>query len=316
MPELSVIVPLHNERPVLPQFLAELTPVLQGLDLPYEVLLVDDGSSDGTADAADALAHDDPHLCVIRLTRNFGKEAAMAAGLSAAAGRAAILMDGDLQHPVSVVPQLVAAWRDGAEVVNAVKEARGREGVAYRLSAWAFNRLMGAALRHDFDRESDFKLLDRSVIDVIASLPERTRFFRGLVAWVGFRTAQVPFAVAPRAGGHTSWSPLGLVTYSVRNLVSFTSLPLRLVAATGFVVTGLGMLLGAQTLWTWARGLAVDGFSTTILSVLIMGGFQLLALGVVSLYLSAIYEEVKQRPLFVVRKPEPPDSEDRSGPVA
>ncbi|MEM6928229.1 MAG: glycosyltransferase family 2 protein [Myxococcota bacterium] len=309
--DISVVVPLHDEAQVLPAFVEALEPVLASLERPFEIVLVDDGSRDDTGRLVDQLA-DRPGIVGVRLSRNFGKEAAMAAGLEAARGRAVVLMDGDLQHPVQVVPKLVAAWDMGADVVNAVKEDRGHEGLAYRAAAFGFNRLMSLATGEDFERQADFKLLDRSVVDVIVDLPERTRFFRGLVGWVGFRTAEVPFRVADRAAGHTSWSTVGLVTYSLRNLVAFTSLPLRLVAAAGFTVTGLGALLGVQTLWNWARGEAVDGFTTTILSVLIIGGFILLALGVVSLYLSAIYEEVKQRPIYLVRRPPP---EKRDAPV-
>lgn len=304
-PELSVVAPLHDEAPVVPTFVGALVPVLQQLELSFEIVLVDDGSTDGTGSVIEALSTEDPRIVPVCLSRNFGKEAALSAGLSVTRGRAVVLMDGDLQHPVELLPELVTAWRSGADVVNAVKADRGDEGLAYRASAWAFNRIMGAALRDDFGRQSDFKLLDRSVVDVVVSLPERTRFFRGLVSWVGFRTVEVPFRVAARAGGETSWSLLGLVRYSVRNLVAFSSAPLRGVAFTGFSVCGLGLLLALQTLYNWQRGAAIDGFTTTILSVLLVGGFNLLALGVVSLYLSAIYEEVKGRPLFVIRSPRP-----------
>ena len=302
-PELSVVAPLHDEASVAPAFVEALAPVLQRLELSFEIVLIDDGSTDDTGAVLSALARDEPRIVVVRLSRNFGKEAALSAGLSVARGDAVVLMDGDLQHPVALIPELVARWRAGADVVNAVKAHRGDEGAAYRASAWAFNRLMGAALRDDFGRQSDFKLLDRSVVDAIVALPERTRFFRGLVAWVGFQTAEVPFQVAERVGGDTSWSLTGLIRYSVRNLVAFSSAPLRGVAVAGFTISGLGLLLALQTLYNWARGAAIDGFTTTILSVLLVGGSNLLALGVVSLYLSAIYEEVKGRPLFVVRRP-------------
>lgn len=307
--ELSVVVPLHDEAPVLPAFLDALRPILEGLERPYEIVLVDDGSRDGTGEAITDAARVDDTIVAVRLSRNFGKEAAMAAGLEAARGRAVVLMDGDLQHPVDVIPVLVAAWDAGAEVVHGVKQDRGREAWLYRLAAGGFNRLMSWALDQDFERQADFKLLDRIVVDVIVGLPERTRFFRGLVGWVGFQTAEVPFQVAARAGGRTSWSVFGLVGYSLRNLVAFTSLPLRLVAGLGFAFTGFGVVLSFSTLYNWYRGVAVDGFTTTILSVLIMGGVNLLALGVASLYLSAIYEEVKQRPLYLVRRPEDRDAE-------
>lgn len=305
-PDLSVVVPLHDEEQVLPSFVAALEPVLDRLELDWELVLVDDGSVDGTARVMRELAGD--RVIPLFLARNFGKEAAMAAGLEAATGRGVLLMDGDLQHPVEAIPAFVDAWRGGADVVNGVKVDRGREGLVYGLFAGLFNRLMGLALDHDFVRQSDFKLLDRGVVDVIVGLPERTRFFRGLVAWVGFETAEVPFTVQARHAGRTSWSGWGLVLYSLRNLVAFTSVPLRLVAAMGFLCTAFGALLGVDTFVNWQQGRAVDGFTTTILSVLIMGGVNLIALGIMSLYLSAIFEEVKRRPLFVVRARNESDS--------
>ncbi len=302
--ELSVVVPLYNEALVVPRLVSRVVEVLEALDRPFELVLVDDGSADGTAAAISAQAREEPRIVPVVLSRNFGKEAALAAGMEVAAGRAVVLMDGDLQHPPEVIPELVAKWDAGAHVVHGVKEDRGEETGIYRLASAVFNGLMTWAIGRDFRRESDFKLLDRLVVDAVNDLPERVRFFRGLVAWVGFETAEVPFRVAARAGGDTSWSLYGLAKYAVRNLVAFTSLPLRIIAGLGFVATGLGLLLAIQTLWNWSTGGGVDGFATTILSVLLVGGANLLSLASVSLYVAAIFEEVKARPLYLMRAPE------------
>ena len=307
IPELSIVVPLHDEARALPVLIDALVEVLEPLGLSFEIVLVDDGSSDDTAAVMADRAQADPRIVDLYLARNFGKEAALAAGLTAAQGRGVVLMDGDLKHPPEVIPKLAERWHQGAEVVNAVETPQEDEGWAFRTAASVFHRLMGHGFDRSRARPTDFKLLDRTVVDILERLPERNRFFRGLVAWVGFHTAEVPFVVADRFSGTTSRSVWGLVRNSVRNLVAFTSLPLRLVASAAFAVCGFAVLLALQTFAVWAMGYGVDGFATTILAVLIVGGMNLLGLAVVCLYLAGIYEEVKGRPVFVVR-PKPQES--------
>lgn len=305
-PELSVVVPLYDEALVVDALVAAVGDALAPLGRSYELVLVDDGSTDGTAERLEALAAaPDARVIPVWLARNFGKEAALSAGLDAARGQAVILMDGDLQHPPALLPELIARWDAGFDVVNGVKADRGREGAVYKLLSEVFYRLLGGALGSRMREQSDFKLLDRQVVDAVRSLPERRRFFRALVVWVGFRTASVPFKVAPRAAGSTSWSRLGLVRYAVRGLVSFSSLPLQVIAWLGFAVTGAAALLAVDTLRHWAIGIAVSGFTTTILAVLGMGGAILVSLGVIATYLAAIYDEIKQRPVFVARRARP-----------
>jgi dolichol-phosphate mannosyltransferase len=197
---------------------------------------------------------------------------------------------------------MVAKWDEGFDVVDAVKADRGREGLPYRVASEAFYALMGEHGGRSLRGSSDFKLLDRQVVDAVLRCPERNRFFRGLVAWVGFRVARVPFEVQARAAGVTSWSRRGLVAYSVRNLMAYSSAPLRLVAWMAFVTIGLDVLLAIQTFWNWARGTAVDGFTTVILALGALCGLILLSLGIVALYLAQMYDEQKSRPLFIVRE--------------
>jgi dolichol-phosphate mannosyltransferase len=211
-------------------------------------------------------------------------------------------MDADLQHPPELIPQLVALWRQGNEVVSAVKQSRGREGLLYRAMSGLFNAMMGSAAGASFRGASDFKLLDREVIDALARCPERNRFFRGLVTWVGFRTAQIPFDVRDRVAGRTKWSGTGLIRYSMRNLIAFTALPLKLVATAGFVTLVLAAGLAVQTLWRYLSGRAVSGFTTVILLQLIIGGLLLTSVGVIAIYIAEIYDEVKERPMYVVKK--------------
>lgn len=305
--DVSVVIPAYNEADVVERCLdvvrAQLGGHLAKTARSFEIVCVDDGSRDGTPEALRLASEADPRVRVVSLSRNFGKEAAMAAGLEAARGRAVLLMDADLQHPPDLIPRMVDLWGEGNEVVSAVKEARARESLVYRAMAGLFNALMGGAAGQSFRGSSDFKLLDRQVVDALAACPERSRFFRGLVTWIGFKTAEIPFTVAARAGGETKWSLGGLVRYSMKNLIAFSSMPLKLVAAMGFGTLVFAAGLGAQTLYRYLAGQAVSGFTTVILLQLILGGLTLTSLGVIALYVAEIYDEVKRRPVFVLRRP-------------
>ena len=303
MPDVSVVLPIHDEAPVLKATLDVVRDTLVGSAVAFEIVCVDDGSVDGSTKLLAAFAETDQRIRYVPLSRNFGKEAALAAGLSTARGRAVVLMDADLQHPPELLPKMLELWQSGYDVVNAVKQARARESFSYRFMAWLFNVLIGGAAGSSFKGASDFKLLDRQVVEAVLECPERNRFFRGLVAWVGFSVVDVPFSVAPRAAGTTKWSTWGLVAYSVRNLLAFSSLPLRLVAVAGFVTLILSLGLAVQTLYRYVRGDALSGFTTVILLQLLLGGLLLTSVGVIALYLSEIYDEVKRRPVFVIRRP-------------
>jgi dolichol-phosphate mannosyltransferase len=201
-----------------------------------------------------------------------------------------------------LIPKLIALWREGADVVNAVKRDRGRESVLYKSAARVFYALLGGAMGYEMRSQSDFKLLDRQVVDQVRTFKEQHRFFRGLVAWVGFRVAEVPFEVQPRSAGRASFTGLKLAHYAIRNLMSFSSFPLVAIAWLGFMTTGLAVLLALQTLFNWAVGRAVSGFTTAIIVTLIIGGVNLVCLGIVAVYQSVMYDELKSRPRFIVRR--------------
>jgi glycosyltransferase involved in cell wall biosynthesis len=303
-PEISVLLPMFNEEDVLEETLAVVCAEVEKATDSFEILCINDGSTDRTGALLGRAAAADPRVLPLELSRNFGKEAAMAAGLDHARGQAVLILDADLQHPAQLVSQMVKAWRDGADVVSGVKESRGKEGLAYGLMARGFNALMGTATREgDFRGSSDFKLLDRQVVEALKACPERHRFFRGLVAWVGFRTVDIPFHVQERAGGTTKWSTTALIRYSLRNLLSFSALPLRLIAVTGFSMLVFSALMGAWTMYRYVRGDALSGFPTVILLQLILGGLLLTSLGVISLYLAEMFEEIKRRPIYLYRAP-------------
>jgi dolichol-phosphate mannosyltransferase len=254
-------------------------------------------------------AQDDARISFIAFTRNFGKEAAIHAGLEQARGDVAIVLDSDLQHPPSLIPQMLDMWRGGAFVVEAVKSHRGVESLSGKLFAKTFYFLFRHLAGLDLAGHSDFKLLDRKVIDTYLAFPERHRFFRGLIEWAKFPSAQIPFSVPERAGGTSQWNKLKLIRYAVNNLTHFSSLPLRLVTYIGLSTLCIGTLVGIVSLVQKFRGAAVDGFTTVNLLVVLMGGAILLGLGIVGHYLALIYDEIKGRPSYLV-KPWKKDASD------
>ena len=302
-PLLSVVLPCLNEASHLESSLERIAEVVRGIEgLTLELVVVDDGSTDETWSIVERCATRLPGLVGLRFARRFGKEQALCAGLENARGDAVLVMDADLQHPPELIPEMVRAWREeGFEVVEARKTDRGDEGFLYRLEARLFYSLLKRVSGIDLDGASDFKLLDRRVVDAWAEMPERNLFFRGMSAWLGFRRKEVPFAVAPRAGGTSGWSARRLVRLAVTGVTAFSTVPLHLVTFVGVVFLGFSVLLGVQTLYNKLADRAVDGFTTVILLVLIVGSMLMLGLGVIGTYVSRIYDEVKGRPRYVVR---------------
>lgn len=303
---LSVIVPAYNEVAVLPLLVEEVEKVLADVGCSYELVIVNDGSSDDTESYLASLSVENPNVTAVNLSRNFGKEAALAAGLESASGKCLAFIDADLQHPPDLIRVMYDEWLKGSDIVNAVKRQRAKEGRVYRLFAHAFNRLMTGMIGNNMSGASDYKLIDRQVADVLLDCPERNRFFRGLVAWVGFRVTDVEFDVHERELGDSKWSLWSLIRYSIANIVSFSAWPLRAVGIAGFVMAALGFVLLIQTLVRYLMGEAASGFTTVIAVQLLLSGMLLTALGVVSIYLSHMYEEQKQRPLFIIRRPRTP----------
>ncbi|MCG5498947.1 glycosyltransferase family 2 protein [Ectothiorhodospira variabilis] len=299
---VSLIVPAHNEGAHISQSLRTiLSEARKAQNVRYELLVVDDGSTDETATQALALAQEGEAVRVLSFTRNFGKEAAIQAGLEHAEGDAVILLDADLQHPPELIPEMVRLWCAGLPVVHAVRtrppERRWGSDWSARLFYWLFRRMAGI----DLSGQCDYKLLDREVVDAYLSWPERQRFFRGLVSWAAYPSASIPFSVPPRSSGQSRWSTLGLLRYAVTNLTSFSALPLRLVAGLGLLTLVAGSAVGLHSLFLKLSGQALDGFTTVIVLVSALGGMTLLALGIVGHYLSRIYEEIKGRPSYLIR---------------
>lgn len=297
---LSIVLPAYNEE----QNIANTVQVLSGLldenAIDYELVFISDGSRDGTFPEILKAAAANPRIKGAQFSRNFGKEAGIFAGLELAAGDAVIVMDCDLQHPPQVIPQMWKLWQDGAEVVEGIKSRRGRESLGYKLSAGLFYRIMSRMIRMDMNSSSDFKLLDRKVVDVLLGLPERNTFFRALSFWVGFRTEKVSYEVQERQFGKSKWSFWSLMKYAITNATSFSTLPLQLVTVMGGVSIFFSVVLAVQTLVKFLMGTAVEGFTTVILLILIIGGFLMLSLGIIGHYIARIYEEVKGRPKYII----------------
>lgn len=312
LPEVSILLPMFNEAEIVEESVAEVVELMSRTGRSFEVVCVDDGSTDDTPTLLGAMSSTDPRLVPVRFSRNFGKEAALSAGLEVARGRAVVILDADLQHPPGLIPEMLQRWDEGFEVVDAVKAKRGAESWLYKAAARLFNMLMGGALGGDLSGASDFKLLDRQVVDTLLECPERNRFFRGLVAWAGFRVAQVRFEVAERAAGRSKMGTFSLVAYSLRNLVAFSAVPLRVVSWIGFITVLAGTILALQTLYVYLSGEAVSGFTTVILLIYWLCGLILASVGVVGFYLSHMYEEQKARPIFVVRKPRASGADSKS----
>ncbi|MEN6626095.1 MAG: glycosyltransferase family 2 protein [Candidatus Sumerlaeia bacterium] len=300
-PVLSIIIPVYREAAALLHNFLEIEKHAAATGLSHEYILVDDGSPDGTWEVVKSLRDGSRRLEGIRFSRNFGKEAAISAGLARARGAAAIVMDADLQHPPELIPEMVRLWRDERyDVVEAVKVDRGRESLPYKMSAHLFNWLMCRLTGYQFAGASDFKLLDRRVVDAWLTLGETNTFYRGLVSWMGFRHAQVPMRVAERIGGGTAWSTLRLAKMAVLALTSFSSMPLHIISLLGGILIALGSVMAAWTIVRWVMGWAVAGFTTVILLQVMIGGILATSLGIIGVYLSQIYAEIKRRPRYLV----------------
>jgi polyisoprenyl-phosphate glycosyltransferase len=301
-PALSIVSPVHNEGASLPAFVTAVHAALADLHLDYEVVLVDDGSRDDTWERIRAAAAADPRVRGLSFSRNFGKEAAMRAGLEEACGLAVVVIDADLQHPPDVIPAMVAAWCEGAEVVEAYKRNRPDQRLASRSASrlfnWGFSRLTDVELAD----ATDFRLLTRPAVEALLAMPERSSFFRGTSTWIGFRRARVGFEVAPRDAGQTRWSVRSLARMAIDAITAFTPAPLRLVTVAGIVFALFAVVLGVQTIWQWAAGDAIQGFTTVILILLVQGTFVLVGLGIIGEYLARVHDEVKGRPRFIVAR--------------
>ena len=297
---LSVVVPVYNEEETIEHLMTAVQSVLDAEGISFEMIFVDDGSTDGTYEKIVNLSRSEINIRGYRFSRNFGKESAVWAGLEKAEGDCVVVMDCDLQHPPETLPEFYRLWEQGYEVVEGIKTSRGKESVIKKFLSGVFYGIITFLSGLDMRASSDFKLLDKSVVKELLRFRERDAFFRGLSYWVGFSRAKVEYVVAPRRFGSTKWGFFGLVKYAVNNIAGFSTAPLQLITVAGLILTVLFAGVAVQTLVRFVNGEAVEGFTTTILLILLVGGGLMTGLGIVGLYIAKIYEEVKARPRFII----------------
>lgn len=299
---LSVILPSFNEQDNIHRTYHVIHKILSSASIPYEIIFIDDGSSDQTYQRIRELANEYSEVKGISFSRNFGKEAAIFAGMEASCGECCLIMDCDLQHPAELIPEMYRLWKEGYEVVEGVKSSRGKENPIHALCAKGFYSLISRASGIDMSNASDFKLLDRKAIDSLLIMPERAPFFRALSSWVGFRTVTIPFEVQEREIGTSKWSAWSLVKYAIHNITAFSGAPLQIVTFLGWIMFLCSVVLGIEALSRYFMGTALEGFTTVILLQLWIGSILMISLGIIGHYISRIYDEIKARPRYLISK--------------
>jgi polyisoprenyl-phosphate glycosyltransferase len=297
---LSVVVPVYNEEETLPELYQRLNAAL-GAEW-HELVFVDDGSRDGSWAALRLFADADPRVRLVRLSRNWGHQAAITAGLDAARGDAVVVMDGDLQDPPELIPQLLARWREGYDVVYAVRTERAGESPFKRATASLYYRLLGRLSGSGIPADAgDFRLMSRRVVDALAAMPERARFLRGMTSWVGFRQTGVEYRREARYAGESKYPLRKMLRFALDGITSFSTVPVRLVAWLGFALVGFCLAVLGWALYTrFFTSEATPGWTSLLVVVLLLGGVQLLSLGIIGQYVARIFDESKQRPLYFV----------------
>lgn len=313
---LTLVIPAFNELLNLDRLIAGLVPVLERLNLQWNIIFVDDGSTDGTSEKVHELHKNDSRIGLIEFSRNFGKEIAIAAGLQRASGHAVVIMDADLQHPPELIEDFIQLWRIGYQMVYGQRTDRDSDNLLRRSSSRMFyrlfERLSGTRLP---EGAGDYRLLDRKAVDALNSMPERARFTKGLYSWIGFRSVGVPFHIPPREEGKSRFRISTLLNFAIDGVVSFSTLPLKVWSYVGLVISIISFIYAAiLVIETLVFGIDVPGFPTIVVSIMLFSGVQLMSLGIIGEYIARIYEEGKGRPLYIVadeiREPNANDDTD------
>ena len=299
---LSIILPSYNEEKMIPIAANRLGEILIPENIDYELVFVDDGSRDSTWQQIQDVAKTDSHVVGVHFSRNFGKEAAMFAGLEEAKGDCCVVIDCDLQHPPEKIVDMYRLWEEGYEVVEGIKEDRGEESGMHRFAANSFYGIISKLTGIDMGSSSDFKLLDRKVVDTLNQLPERNVFFRALSFWVGFKKTEVSYRVQERMEGESKWSTKSLIKYAITNITSFSSAPLHIVTILGFIMAAVAVIFSIISLVQKFMGVALGGFTTVIVLLLFIGSVLMISLGIMGYYIARIYDEIKGRPKYIVSR--------------
>ena len=298
---LSIVIPLFREGSHFRDSFNRIDSCARETGITFEFILVDDGSDDDTWQVISEICREEPNVRGLRFSRNFGKEAAIHAGLEHARGNAVIVMDGDLQHSPEMIPGMVYAWiEEGFQVVNVVRSGRGGRSFGYRIAAWMHGLILKMLSGFDLQGASDFKLLDRAVVEAFLEMKEKRIFYRGLIAWLGFRQKNLEMPELEGMKPGSSWSSRGLIRLALNSLTSFSTLALHLVTVLGLVLLLFSLGLAVHTLLFWLRGTAVPGFTTVILLQLLFSSIIMIALGIIGEYLATIFHEIKDRPRYIL----------------
>ena len=301
MDKVSLVVPCFNEQDNIVPFYEEILKVFSEIqEAAFELMFVDDGSSDSTFDRIQALHDKDDRVKCISFSRNFGKEAALFAGIRNVTGDCTVVLDADLQHPPVLIKEMYSLWKQGFQVVEGIKQSRGKESRIHGLFTRLFYRMISHAVKIDMANSSDYKLLDKAVTEELADLKERNTFFRALSFWVGFKTTSVYYEVADRASGRSKWSTKSLMKYAIKNMVCFSYTPLHIISAVGIIFVLIAMGIGIDALCSYFRNSSASGFPTIVFLLLVGFGGCLISLGIIGIYIAQIYDEVKKRPQYII----------------
>jgi len=304
-PEISIVIPAYNEALALPVLIKDMSRLLLNSCRDFEIMVIDDGSTDNTWAVLEKCLSECKQLKGFHFTRNFGKESAIYAGLKFSTGDAVVVIDADMQHPLELLPEMIRIWKtSGTHIVEAVKEKRQKESFVRNFGSKLFYRIFSKSTGFNIENSSDYKLLDRKIVDQYLTLPENIRFFRALTKWLGYSSHVLRYTPKERFGEQSAsqWTVGKLFDFARNSLLSFTSFPLRMVTWLGFVTFLFSIILGIQTLWMKMSGSAVEGFTTVILVTLGIGSVIMLSLGLIGEYIARIYEEIKHRPIYVIDK--------------
>ena len=297
---LSVIIPSYNEELSIEKAYYTITGILKNADIVSEIIFVDDGSTDTTYEKIKCLSDKENNVIGLHFSRNFGKEAAISAGLATAQGDAVVVIDCDLQHPPEKIVEMYRLWQSGFEIVEGVKSSRGKEGKIRGFAAKKFYSIISSVVGFDMSNASDFKLLDRKVVDILNRIPERKGFFRAISFWVGFKKTTVEFEVAERLDGTSKWTTIGLVKYAVSNISAYSTAPMQIVTVLGLMMLVITAIFSVWALVDKICGRALEGMTTVIIILIFIGSIMMISLGIIGYYVARIYEEIKGRPKYIV----------------
>ena len=301
MDKVSLVVPCFNEQDNIVPFYEEILKVFSEIqEAAFELMFVDDGSSDSTFARIQELHEKDDRVKCISFSRNFGKEAALFAGIRNITGDCTVVLDADLQHPPILIKEMYSLWKQGFQIVEGIKESRGKESAIHGLFTRLFYRMISHAVKIDMANSSDYKLLDKAVTAELAKLKERNTFFRALSFWVGFKKTSVYYQVADRVSGRSKWSTRSLMKYAIKNMVCFSYTPLHIISLVGIIFVLIALGIGVDALCSFARNSSASGFPTIVFLLLIGFGGCLISLGIIGIYIAQIYDEVKKRPQYII----------------